>query len=64
MHRIDKYSQLGSFILSVWPNGWVFVYEFNDCGGFETRWNYLNFRYHAYFEEGVPWQLGKYRIWI
>ena len=27
MHRTDKYSQHSSIIWSVWPNGWVFVYE-------------------------------------
>ena len=31
MHRTDKYSQLSSVIWSVWPSGWVFVYELSGC---------------------------------
>ena len=32
MHSIDKYSQQGSIIYSVWLNGWVFVSKLNGCG--------------------------------
>ena len=35
-YRTDKYSQRKSIIWPVWQNGWVFVYELNDCG-FEYR---------------------------
>ena len=31
-YRTDKYSQRKSIIWPVWQNGWVFVYELNDCG--------------------------------
>ena len=41
MHCTDKYSQLSSIIWSVWPNGWVFVYELSGCG-FESRCSHLN----------------------
>ena len=40
MHRTDKYSQHSSIIWPVWLNGWVFVYELNDCG-FESRCSHL-----------------------
>ena len=39
----------------------VFVYELNGCG-FESRCSYLNFRYRACFEQGVPWHSGNYRV--
>ena len=41
----------------VWLNGWAFVCELSSCG-FGSRWKNLNFRYHAYFEQGVPWHSG------
>ena len=43
--------------------GWVFIYKLSGCE-FESRYNHLNFRYHACFEEGIPWHSGKYRVWI
>ena len=30
----------------------------------EPRCSYLNFRYRACFEKGVPWYSGIYRVWI
>ena len=42
---------------------WVFVYELSGCG-FESRCSHLNFRYRACFEQGIPWHLGNYRVWI
>ena len=63
MHRTDKYSQLSSIIWSVWPNGWVFVYEVSGCV-FESRCSPLNFRYCPCFEQGVPWHSAKHRVWI
>ena len=30
-YRTDKYSQRKSIIWPVWQNGWVFVYELNEC---------------------------------
>ena len=63
MHSTDKYSQLSSIIQSVWPNGWVFVYEVSGCG-FESRCSHLNFRYCPCLEQGVPWHSAKYRVWI
>ena len=32
MHRIDKYSEHGSIVWPVWPNGSVFVYELSGSG--------------------------------
>ena len=32
MYRTDKYSQHSSTTWPVWLNGWVFIYELNDCG--------------------------------
>ena len=34
-------------------NGWVFIYELTGCE-FESSCSYLNFRFHACFEQGVP----------
>ena len=31
---------------------------------FESRCSYLNFRFRACFEQGVPWHSGNYRVWI
>ena len=50
-------------IVSVWWNGWVFVYELSGSG-FESSFSRLNFRFRACFEQGVPWHSGTYRVWI
>ena len=63
MHRTEKYSQHSSIILSVWLNGWVFVYELSGCG-FESSCSHLYFRFRACFEQGVPWHSDNYRVWI
>ena len=63
MHRTDKYSQLSSIIQSVWPNGWMFVYEVSGCG-FEPCCSHLNFRYCPCLEQEVHWHSAKYRVWI
>ena len=52
MHPTNKYSKLSSINSSVWPNGWVFVYELTCCG-YEYRCSHLNFRYRDSFEQGV-----------
>ena len=49
-------------IWSVWPNGWVFIYELSGSG--ESSCNHLNFRLRACFEQGVPWHSGNYRARI
>ena len=46
MEHRDKYSQLSSIIWSVWPNGWVFIYELSGCG-LESPCSHLNFRYRT-----------------
>ena len=61
MHHTGKYSQHSSITLSVWANGWVFVYELSGCG-FESHFSHLNFRYRDSFEQGLPWYLGTYRV--
>ena len=38
----------------VWLHGWVFVYTQSGFE-FDSRWCHLNFRYGAWFEQGVPW---------
>ena len=63
MHRTGKYSQHSSIIWLVWVNGWVLVYELSGCG-FDSRCCHLNLRYHARFEQGVPWHSGNYRVRI
>ena len=43
---------------SIWPK----VYEL--CGfGFQSSCSHSNFRFHACFEQGVPWHSGNYRVW-
>ena len=58
MHRTDKKSQQSSIVWPVWENGWVFIDELSGCG-FESCCCYLNLRYGAWFEQGVPWHSGK-----
>ena len=50
-------------IRPVWLNGWAFVYELSGWR-FESRCSHLNFRYGAYFEQGVLWHSGNYGVWI
>ena len=45
------------------PYDYQFVCELSSCG-FESRCSHLNFRYHACFEQGVPWHSDKYGVWI
>ena len=47
-------------LVPVWLNDCVFVYELSDCG-FESRCCHLNFRYCAFFKQGVPWDSRHYR---
>ena len=63
MRRRDKYSQHSSIVLSVWLNGWVFVYELSGSG-FESICIHLIFRFHACFWQGGPWHSGNYRVYI
>ena len=42
---------------------WIFVYELNGCG-FKSNCSHLNFRFRAYFEQGVSLHSGNYRVWI
>ena len=63
MHHTDKYLQHSSIIWPVWQIGWVFVYELSAFG-FESCCSHLNFRYGTFFEQGVPWHSGKYRVWM
>ena len=41
----------------------MFVYELSGCG-FESRCSHINLKFCAYFEQGVPWHSGNYRVWI
>ena len=61
MHRTDKYSQhsLINHLASL-ANGLAFVYELSGCG-FEFSWSHVNFRYHAFFDQGVSCHSGNYR---
>ena len=63
MHCTMKYSQHSSIICLIKPNGWVFIYELSSCR-FYFRCSHLNLRYYNYFEQGVPWRSGNYRVWI
>ena len=35
-----------------------------ECSGFESSCSHLNFRFRAYFEQGVPWHSGNYGMLI
>ena len=63
MHRTDKYSQHSSIILPVWLNDWVFVYDLSGCG-FESSCSHLNFTFRTWFEQGISWHSGNYKVWI
>ena len=52
MHRTDKYSQHSSIIWSVWPSGWVFVYELSGCG-FESRCSHLTYGNRFYLQTNI-----------
>ena len=58
MHCTDRFTQYSSIMWPVWLNGWVLLYELSGCV-FDSRWSYLNLRYCACFEQGVPWHSGK-----
>ena len=57
IHRTGKYSEHNSIIWSVWPNGWVFVYDLSDSL-FQSSCSHLNFTFRACFKQGVRWQRG------
>ena len=41
-----------SFVFLTGLNGWAFVYKISGCG-IDSCCSYLNFRYHACFEQGA-----------
>ena len=63
MHHTDKYAQHSSIIWPVWLNDRAFVHKLSGSW-FESSCSHLNFRYHAGFEQGVPWHLGNYGVQI
>ena len=67
-HLVHKRTLNHLVRLTLWPlwlNGWMygFVYELSGCR-FESKCCHLNFRFCACLEQGVPWHLGNYRVWI
>ena len=44
MHCTDKYSEHSSIIWTVWPNGWVFVYELSGSE-FESSCSHYNYHF-------------------
>ena len=63
MNCDDNYSEHSSIVRSVWPNGWVFIYELRGCG-FVSSYSHFTFRFRPCFEQGVPWHSGNCRVWI
>ena len=61
LHRKDEYLENSSVIGSVWPNGWVLVYDLR-CSGFEPSFSHSNCTLRASFEQRVPWHSGNYRV--
>ena len=55
-YSINKHS-------TIWPNGWVFIYKLSGSG-LKSSCSHLNFRFRAWFKQGVPWHSGNYRVWI
>ena len=41
----------------------MFVCELSGCG-FEFSCSHLHFKFRACFEQGVPWHICNYRVWI
>ena len=39
------------------------LYEIPGCE-FESSCSHLHFRFHACFEQGVPWHSGNHKVWI
>ena len=59
-----NWTQTQNHLVRKWTlNHWVLIYELNGFG-FESICSHLNFRFSACFEQGVPWHLGNYRVWI
>ena len=52
-HLVDKWTL----------NHLAIVYELSGCW-FESSCSHLNFGFRAYFEQGVLWHSGNYRVWI
>ena len=60
MNRQYKYWELSSVIWLHWRNGWVFVYELSDYRLVSSS-SQLNFRFRAWFKQGVPQHSGNYK---
>ena len=52
-----------TYAFPVWPNNLLLVYKLSGSE-FESSCSHLNFRFRAYFEQGVPRHSGNYRVWI
>ena len=39
------------------------TYELSGCG-LKSHCSHLNFKYRAFFEQGVPWSSGNSKVWI
>ena len=63
MDRADKYSEHSSTIWWVRPNGWVFIDKLSGAA-FKSTCSHLILKFRAWFEQGVPWHSGNYRVCI
>ena len=52
-----------SFAKRLGQFGSVFVYELSGCR-IQSSCSHLNFIFRVWFEQGIPWHLGNYRVWI
>ena len=52
-----------NFVFLTGLNDWAFVYEISGCG-IDSCCSYLNFRYHACFEQGAPWYSDNCWVYI
>ena len=63
MHRTNKYSQHRSINFPVLFKPGVFAHELSGSR-FKSSCSHLNLRFPDFFEEGVLWDSGNYKVWI
>ena len=63
IHRTCKKFQQRSMIWPVRLNGWVLNSKLSSCG-FKSSCRNLNFRFHAWTNQGVAWHSANDRVWI
>ena len=63
VYRTDRHSKHSWIISTIWPNGWVLIYELG-FSAFESTCSHLNCRFPTCFQQRVPWHWSNYRVCI